>query len=152
MPSWEGGLVWRVEGGAGANVPAARRERQLIIPLCVQRGHLEGEFPMGPLAGVKIVELAGIGPGPMCAMLLADLGATVLRIDRRQPVKLGIERPMRYNLLLRNRKTIALDLKDPAAIDLVLTLVEGADALIEGFRPGVTERLGLGPQACLARN
>jgi crotonobetainyl-CoA:carnitine CoA-transferase CaiB-like acyl-CoA transferase len=107
---------------------------------------------MGPLAGVKIVELAGIGPGPMCAMLLADLGATVLRIDRRQPVKLGIERPVRYNLLLRNRKTIALDLKDPAAIELVLTLVEGADALIEGFRPGVAERLGLGPQACLARN
>ena len=107
---------------------------------------------MGPLAGVKIIELAGIGPGPMCAMLLADLGATVLRIDRRQPVKLGIERPLRYNLLLRNRKTIALDLKDPAAIELVLTLVEGADALIEGFRPGVTERLGLGPQACLERN
>ena len=107
---------------------------------------------MGPLAGVKIIELAGIGPGPMCAMLLADLGATVLRIDRRQAVKLGIERPLRYNLLLRNRKTIALDLKDPAAIDLVLTLVESADALIEGFRPGVTERLGLGPQACLVRN
>jgi alpha-methylacyl-CoA racemase len=107
---------------------------------------------MGPLAGVKIIELAGIGPGPMCAMLLADLGATVLRIDRRQPVKLGIERPLRYNLLLRNRKTIALDLKDPAAIELVLTLVEGADALIEGFRPGVTERLGLGPQTCLERN
>ena len=107
---------------------------------------------MGPLAGVKIIELAGIGPGPMCAMLLADLGATVLRIDRRQPVKLGIERPLRYNLLLRNRKTIALDLKDPAAIELVLTLVEGADALIEGFRPGVTERLGLGPKACLERN
>ncbi|SOE65906.1 Crotonobetainyl-CoA:carnitine CoA-transferase CaiB [Burkholderia sp. D7] len=107
---------------------------------------------MGPLAGVKIIELAGIGPGPMCAMLLADLGATVLRIDRRQPVKLGIERPLRYNLLLRNRKTIALDLKDPAAIELVLTLVAGADALIEGFRPGVTERLGLGPRDCLERN
>lgn len=107
---------------------------------------------MGPLAGVKIVELAGIGPGPMCAMLLADLGATVLRIDRRQPVKLGIERPLRYNLVLRNRRAIALDLKDPAAIELMLTLVEGADALIEGFRPGVTERLGLGPETCLARN
>ena len=107
---------------------------------------------MGPLAGVRIVELAGIGPGPMAAMLLADLGATVLRIERRQPVKLGIERPLRYNLLLRNRKTIALDLKDPEAVELVLTLVESADALIEGFRPGVTERLGLGPQICLERN
>ncbi|MGF6820358.1 alpha-methylacyl-CoA racemase [Paraburkholderia atlantica] len=107
---------------------------------------------MGPLAGVRIVELAGIGPGPMAAMLLADLGATVLRIERRQPVKLGIERPLRYNLLLRNRKTIALDLKDPEAVELVLSLVECADALIEGFRPGVTERLGLGPQVCLERN
>ncbi|SEJ89513.1 CaiB/BaiF CoA transferase family protein [Paraburkholderia diazotrophica] len=107
---------------------------------------------MGPLAGVRIIELAGIGPGPMAAMLLADLGATVLRIERRQPAKLGIERPLRYNLLLRNRKTIALDLKDPEAVELVLSLVERADALIEGFRPGVTERLGLGPQVCLERN
>ncbi|MEX3958924.1 CaiB/BaiF CoA transferase family protein [Trinickia sp. EG282A] len=107
---------------------------------------------MGPLEGIRIIELAGIGPGPMAAMLLADLGATVLRIERRQPVKLGIERPLRYNLLLRNRKTIALDLKDPKAVELVLSLVERADALIEGFRPGVTERLGLGPQAALERN
>lgn len=107
---------------------------------------------MGPLSGVRVIELAGIGPGPMAAMLLADLGATVLRIERRQPVKLGIERPLRYNLLLRNRKTIALDLKDKEGVELVLSLVERADALIEGFRPGVTERLGLGPQVCLERN
>lgn len=106
----------------------------------------------GPLAGVKVVELAGIGPGPMCAMLLADLGATVLRIDRKQPVDLGTPRPLKYNLLLRNRKSIALDLKAPAAIEAVLELVAGADALIEGFRPGVMERLGLGPDVCLARN
>jgi alpha-methylacyl-CoA racemase len=106
----------------------------------------------GPLAGLKIVELAGIGPGPMCAMLLADLGATVLRVDRTQPASLGIERPLRFNLLLRNRHSISLDLKSPAAVEVVLKLVEEADALIEGFRPGVTERLGLGPQACLARN
>jgi len=106
----------------------------------------------GPLAGLKVVELAGIGPGPMCAMLLADLGATVIRIDRKQPVAQGIERPLRFNTLLRNRGAIALDLKVPAAIDTVLELVEQADALIEGFRPGVTERLGLGPDACLARN
>lgn len=107
---------------------------------------------MGPLAGIKIVELAGIGPGPMCAMLLADLGATVLRIDRPQPADLGINRPLKYNLLLRNRQTIGLDLKKPAAVETVLELVEQSDALIEGFRPGVTERLGLGPDACLARN
>lgn len=106
----------------------------------------------GPLAGTRIIELAGIGPGPMCAMLLADLGATVLRIDRREPSGLGLERPLRHNLVLRNRHSISLDLKDPAAVGLVLRLVEGADALIEGFRPGVTERLGLGPDHCLARN
>ena len=107
---------------------------------------------MGPLAGIRIIELAGIGPGPMCAMLLADLGATVLRIDRPQPAVLGIERPLKYNLLLRNRQTIGLDLKKPGAVDAVLELVEQSDALIEGFRPGVTERLGLGPDVCLARN
>ncbi|MCM3562847.1 CoA transferase [Hydrogenophaga intermedia] len=88
----------------------------------------------------------------MCAMLLADLGATVLRIDRREPSGLGIERPLRHNLLLRNRHSISLDLKDPDAVDVVLRLAEKADALIEGFRPGVTERLGLGPEPCLARN
>src|SRR5688572_23295778 len=107
---------------------------------------------MGPLKGIRIIELAGIGPGPMCAMLLADLGATVLRVDRRLPVDLGTPRPLEYNLLLRNRRSIALDLKDPAAVALVLDLVSRADALIEGFRPGVTERLGLGPDACCARN
>ncbi len=106
----------------------------------------------GPLTGIKIVELAGIGPGPMCAMLLADLGATVIRVDRKQPVQLGIERPLRFNTLLRNRGIVALDLKDKRAVDTVLELVDSADALIEGFRPGVTERLGLGPDVCLARN
>jgi crotonobetainyl-CoA:carnitine CoA-transferase CaiB-like acyl-CoA transferase len=107
---------------------------------------------MGPLAGVKVIELAGIGPGPMCAMLLADLGATVLRIDRREPVDLGIKRPLRFNLLLRNRLSVALDLKRPEEVALVLRLTDRADALIEGLRPGVTERLGLGPDACIARN
>jgi alpha-methylacyl-CoA racemase len=106
----------------------------------------------GPLAGVRVVELAGIGPGPMCAMLLADLGATVIRIDRKQPPELGIPRPLRYNLLLRNRYAIALDLKDAHGVEAALGLIERADALIEGFRPGVTERLGLGPDVCLARN
>ncbi|HZG31054.1 MAG TPA: CaiB/BaiF CoA-transferase family protein [Ensifer sp.] len=107
---------------------------------------------MGPLAGVKIVELAGIGPGPMCAMLLADLGATVLRVERKVDAGLGIARPLKYNLLLRGRKQIAVDLKSKAGVDFVLSLVEEADGLIEGFRPGVTERLGLGPEECLARN
>jgi alpha-methylacyl-CoA racemase len=107
---------------------------------------------MGPLAGVKVVELAGLGPCPMCAMLLADLGATVLRIERKEPVELGLKRPLRFDLLRRSRPAIAIDLKTPAGVEAVLRLVEGADALIEGFRPGVTERLGLGPDACSARN
>jgi len=106
----------------------------------------------GPLAGVRIVELAGIGPGPVCAMLLADLGATIIRVDRKTPVEVGWSRPLKFDVALRNRKSIRVDLKDPAAVALVLDLVERADALIEGFRPGVTERLGLGPEACLARN
>ena len=107
---------------------------------------------MGPLSGLKIIELAGIGPGPMCAMLLADLGATVLRIDRPTPSGLGVPRPLKYDLLLRNRPVLALDLKQESAVELVLRLLEKSDALIEGFRPGVTERLGLGPDACFARN
>jgi alpha-methylacyl-CoA racemase len=106
----------------------------------------------GPLRGIRIVELAGVGPGPMCAMLLADLGATVLRIDRPQPSGLGINRPLRFDLLLRNRRSIQLDLKRPQAVEAVMQLLERSDALIEGFRPGVTERLGLGPEACLKRN
>src|SRR2546430_10369296 len=88
----------------------------------------------------------------MCAMLLADLGATVLRIDRPEPSDLGIQRPLRYDLLLRGRHCLALDLKRPEGKALALRLVDHADALIEGFRPGVTERLGLGPEDCLARN
>jgi len=107
---------------------------------------------MGPLAGVRIVELAGIGPGPVAAMLLADLGATVIRVDRKEPSGLGAPRPVQFDIGLRNRKSIRVDLKDPAGRALVLDLIENADALIEGFRPGVTERLGLGPDACLARN
>ncbi|MFL6606456.1 MAG: CaiB/BaiF CoA transferase family protein [Steroidobacteraceae bacterium] len=106
----------------------------------------------GPLSGLRIIELAGVGPGPMCAMLLADLGATVLRIDRPEPAELGLKRPLEYNLLLRSRKSIALDLKDPRAIEMALSLITQADALIEGFRPGVTERLGLGPEVCLRSN
>lgn len=107
---------------------------------------------MGPLAGIKVIELAGIEPGPMCAMLLADLGAIVLRVSRKEPASVGIPRPLKYDLLLRNRNSIELDLKRPDAVALVLQLVTKADALIEGFRPGVMERLGLGPEICLASN
>lgn len=107
---------------------------------------------MGPLENIKVVELAGIGPGPFAATLLADLGATVLRVERTEPVDLGLKRPARYDLLLRNRERLALDLKRPEAAQQVLELVESADVLIEGFRPGVAERLGLGPDECLARN
>lgn len=106
---------------------------------------------MGPLAGIKVVEFAGIGPGPMCAMLLADMGATVLRIARKG-AKVGIQRPLKFDLLLRNRHSVELDLKHPGAVELALDLVSKADALIEGYRPGVMERLGLGPEACFGRN
>lgn len=107
---------------------------------------------MGPLNGLKVIELAGVGPGPMAAMLLADLGATVLRVDRKEPSGLGVPRPERFDLLLRNRRSVPVDLKDPASAPFVLDLVASSDVLIEGFRPGVTERLGLGPEQCLARN
>jgi alpha-methylacyl-CoA racemase len=107
---------------------------------------------MGPLAGIRVVEFTGIGPGPMGAMLLADMGARVLRIDRTEPSGLGVDRPLRYDLLLRGRPAVPIDLKSAAGKALALRLVERADALIEGFRPGVMERLGLGPEECLARN
>ncbi len=107
---------------------------------------------MGPLSSLKVLEFAGVGPGPMCAMALADLGATVLRLDRKEPSGLGIRKPPRFDLLLRGRQRLALDLKKAENVALVLDLVESADAIIEGFRPGVMERLGLGPETCLARN
>lgn len=102
---------------------------------------------MGPLTGLRVIELAGIGPGPFCAMMLADMGAEVIRIDRK-----GASGGSKFDVMNRNRRSIALDLKKPQAIETVLRLVEKADALQEGFRPGVTERLGLGPDICLARN
>lgn len=99
----------------------------------------------GPLAGIRVVELAGMGPGPHAAMQLADLGAEVIRVERPGRAAAG-------DVLLRNRSRVCLDLAIPAAVETVLQLVEQADVLIEGFRPGVTERLGLGPQVCHARN
>ena len=107
---------------------------------------------MGPLRGVKIIELAGIGPCPMCAMLLAELGADVVRVDRPTDSGLGIGMAPEHRLLHRSRPSIAVDLKHPDGVETVLRLVDGADALIEGFRPGVTERLGIGPKDCAARN
>ena len=107
---------------------------------------------MGPLDGYKIVEFAGIGPGPMCAMLLSDLGAEVLRIDRMNDAELGVAMEPRLNILNRGRRSVALDLKCPEAIEAAMRLLERADALIEGFRPGVMERMGLGPDRVLARN
>jgi alpha-methylacyl-CoA racemase len=107
---------------------------------------------MGPLKGYKIIEIAGLGPGPFCAMLLADMGAEVIRIDRKMGGGVPLPIDPKKDLYNRSRKSIAMDLKNPQAIDTILTLCEQADAIIEGFRPGVMERLGLGPEACLARN
>jgi alpha-methylacyl-CoA racemase len=105
---------------------------------------------MGPLSGVKILEVAGIGPGPFAAMMLADMGADVLRLDRSGSV--GRATGPSREILNRGRRSVAVDLKNPEGIETVLRLVEEADALIEGFRPGVMERLGLGPEVCMARN
>ena len=107
---------------------------------------------MGPLAGIRIVELAGIGPGPMCAMLLADLGAEVILVERTGESGLGVPLKRHFAVTSRGRKSIALDLKKPEAIETVLRLIEKSDGLIEGFRPGVMERLGLSPEICMARN
>jgi len=107
---------------------------------------------MGVLSGLRVVEIGGLGPAPFCGMLLADLGADVVLVERPSgqggdPLALG-----RNAIVNRGKRSLALDLKDPEAVDAVLHLVDGADALIEGLRPGVMERLGLGPDACLARN
>jgi alpha-methylacyl-CoA racemase len=107
---------------------------------------------MGPLQGLRVVELASIGPGPMCAMLLADLGADVVRVDRLEPSGLGVPMEPRFDVHGRNRRSVAIDLKAADGRAAVLRLVERADVLIEGFRPGVAERLGLGPADCHARN
>jgi alpha-methylacyl-CoA racemase len=103
--------------------------------------------PQGPLSGLKVLEFAGIGPGPFCGMLLSDLGADVVRIDRK-----GSGRSSPADVTARGRRSVALDLKSPAAVETCLKLMEGADGIIEGFRPGVMERLGLGPDVALARN
>lgn len=105
----------------------------------------------GPLAGIKVVELQGLGPGPFCGMLLSDFGADVVRVDRARSTA-GAGQPPATDPLARGRRSVAVDLKTPGGVEVVLRLVEGADVLIEGFRPGVTERLGVGPEPCLERN
>jgi alpha-methylacyl-CoA racemase len=106
----------------------------------------------GPLDGIRIIEIAGIGPGPFCAMMLADMGADVIRVDRSQNVRGGDPATPPSDVLMRGRRSIGVDLKHPDGVETVLSLIESADALIEGFRPGVMERLGLGPDVALARN
>src|SRR5437870_673900 len=104
----------------------------------------------GPLAGVRVVELAGIGPSPFAAMLLADMGADVIRVERPSGAASAI--PPERDVMRRSRSSVAIDLRQPSGVEAVLQLVDSADVLIEGFRPGVTERLGLGPGPCLDRN
>lgn len=106
---------------------------------------------MGPLAGLKVIEMAGLGPAPSCAMLLGDMGAEVIRIDRTAKTDLGIEIAPAFDLRGRNKRSVAIDVKQPDGLAALLQLVERADVLIEGFRPGVAERLGFGPEACFAR-
>lgn len=107
---------------------------------------------MGPLSGITVLEIAGIGPGPFAGMMLSDMGADVIRIDRADRVRPRTSDAPPKDILARGRRSVAVDLKNPEGVETVLALVERADALIEGFRPGVMERLGLGPDACLARN
>lgn len=107
---------------------------------------------MGPLDGLKIIEIAGIGPGQLCGMLLADMGAQVVRIQRISDLDVGLPLPARFDLMNRSRPSITVDLKQSAGVRLVLDLCDRADAIFEGFRPGVMERLGLGPDECCARN
>ena len=104
---------------------------------------------MGPLTGLNVIELQGIGPGPFCGMMLADMGAEVVRIDRASAAGQEARRP---DALARGRRSIAVDLKNPEGVEVVLRLAQSNDVLIEGFRPGVMERLGLGPEVCLERN
>ncbi|MEK6192663.1 MAG: CoA transferase [Deltaproteobacteria bacterium] len=104
---------------------------------------------MGPLEGIKILEVGGIGPGPFCGMMLSDMGADIVRIERRGGLSLT---DPKYDLLTRNRRSVFIDLRKPEGVETVLKMVEQVDALQEGFRPGVMEKLGLSPEVCLERN
>ncbi|GAA4353674.1 CaiB/BaiF CoA-transferase family protein [Variovorax defluvii] len=106
----------------------------------------------GPLAGLKVVEVGGVGPGPFCAMLLSDMGAEVVRIDRKHASESGLPVDRRFDVMYRGRRSLALDLKKPEAVQAVRRMLRDADVMIEGFRPGVMERLGLGPEVCMDLN
>jgi alpha-methylacyl-CoA racemase len=106
----------------------------------------------GPLAGVKVVEMEGIGPAPLAAMLLADLGADIIRVERIAASGIGVARPREFDFATRGRAAVSVDLKCDEGVKFALGLIERADGLIEGFRPGVMERLGLGPERCLSLN
>ena len=164
--------------GNGAGQPeeaaANRRSGEESLTEMGQAGQGESEgrssgeaSGAGPLSGVKVIEIAGIGPGPFCAMLLADMGADVIRIDRSSAVRdefVGSSGHVKPNsakpssikpspdLLNRGRRSLGVNLKDPAGVEVVLKLAESSDILLEGFRPGVAERLGIGPEVCLKRN
>ena len=107
---------------------------------------------MGPLSGIRVIEFEAIGPGPFAGMLLADMGADVLLVDRPAATDLGLKRERWNDVMMRGRRSVTVDLKSPKGVQAALELIGRADALIEGFRPGVMERLGLGPDAALARN
>ena len=104
---------------------------------------------MGPLSGVKIIEVGGIGPGPFCGMMLSDMGADIIRVERKGGLSLS---DPKYDLLTRNRKSISINLRNPQGAETLLKMIEQVDALQEGFRPGVMEKLGIGPDNCLKRN
>jgi alpha-methylacyl-CoA racemase len=106
----------------------------------------------GPLAGIRIIEMVGLGPAPFCAMMLADMGAEVIRIQSKHGKPAFPILNTRFDVLARGRRSLSIDLKKPGAVEVLLSLIEQADGLIEGFRPGVMERLGLAPEVCHARN
>ena len=107
---------------------------------------------MGPLAGLKILEFEAIGPGPFCGMMLADMGADVLLVDRPGDSGLGLGRNRWFDVMMRGRRSVTLDLKSVGGVQAALALAARSDAIIEGFRPGVMERLGLGPEVLLEKN
>ena len=107
---------------------------------------------MGPLSGIRVLEFEAIGPGPFAGMLLADMGADVLLVDRPAAGDFGLKRERWYDVMMRGKRSVTLDRKSPAGTEAALQLVSRADALIEGFRPGVMERLGLGPDVAFQKN
>jgi alpha-methylacyl-CoA racemase len=109
----------------------------------------KGDKHVGPLNGVKIIEVGGIGPGPFCGMMLSDMGADIIRVERKGGLSLS---ESKYDLLTRNRRSISINLRNPQGVHTLLRMLEQVDALQEGFRPGVMEKLGIGPDVCLERN